>query len=195
MSKIIIPDNNQAKLENRFFAGFCFMALTLALFSCRNNKEDAAKYEAGQQQMEQAKAYSIAKAEAEQQRKNSILAADLKEVYANAITITPGNKTSVPSTLGEGSDVPLSCTVANNSPIPLSASDYSLTCVETFPNSSDGTVPDGYRPVSAKSKDPAPGESFNVQFSAKITNDLSKPKVKMKISEEDFVKRALEANK
>ncbi len=65
MSKIIIPDNNQAKLENRFFAGFCFMALTLALFSCRNNKEDAAKYEAGQQQMEQAKAYSIAKAEAE----------------------------------------------------------------------------------------------------------------------------------
>lgn len=180
-------------MKTNTISAICILLLSAAAVSCGPSAEEKAKMQA---QREQETRDSIAKVETmkiEQQRQDSIRQAELKELYANAITIKVGNKSKTYSRIGEGYDVTLTCTVTNNTPIALTASDYSLSCTERYPRSSDGTVPDGYKAKSAKSVDLAPGASATVKFSAQCTEDLSSPKAKFNMSEEDFLKRVAEA--
>lgn len=178
------------------FVNASILMIAIVAVSCGPSAEEKARMQA---EREQEIADSIAKVEAqkiEQQRQDSIRQAELKELYSNAITITQTGKKSVPSMTSESCSVTLTCTVTNNTPIALTAADYSLSCTGRYETCSDGSSPDVFRPVTTKSVDLAPGETKTVTFFEKYGSydGLSKPKVKMKISEEEFLSRVADSD-
>lgn len=129
----------------------------------------------------------------EQQKQDSIRVAELKDLYANAISIVPGKKTRRYGVGGvEGYQVILPCTLTNNTPITIEASEYKISCTETYARCSDGSEPDGHAPMYIQSKKLNPGESVKVTFFVDCAVDLNDPKVTLDISEEEFVRRANE---
>lgn len=135
---------------------------------------------------------SIAQAEQEQQRQDSIREVEIRTLYANAITIEADKLVKTASMTCEGYDVKLPCTVTNNTPITIDASEYSLSCTETISVCSDGSEPDIQQENTTKSKNLEPGESAKVSFVGNCVENLSNPKVKLNISEENFVSRVKE---
>lgn len=171
--------------KNIFPAGAIALLLVVSSCGSKNGGTDVAARKAEI-------ADSIAQAELEQQRQDSIREVEIRALYVNAITIEAGKPSKNPSMVCEGYDVNLPCTVTNNTPITIDASDYSLTCTETISVCSDGSDPDIQQENTAKSKNLEPGESIKITFVGNGVEDLSNPKVKLNISEENFVNRVKE---
>lgn len=169
---------------NRILSIVFVAALGAVTVACGPSKEE--KAEAARQESIRV-ADSIAKVAAE----DSMRRVELKDLYANGLTIEVTDKSKRYSMTCEGEDVVLTCRVTNNTPISLSADDYKLTCTERYETCSDGTSPDAYTSISGKSVDLAPGESATVKFSDRCIVDLSNPKAKLKMSEEEFIEKAM----
>lgn len=182
MKKDIVMGNGLMK--SKYVGVVGTVALLMFASSCGSNNSSASDA-----QREAEIADSIAQVR-EQQKQDSIRMAELKDLYANAISISTGKKTKRYGVGGvEGYQVKLPCTLKNNTSITIEASEYKLECTRTEAVCSDGSEPDVDVPMYIKSKMLNPWESIQVIFIADCAEDLKDPKVTLNISEEDFIQR------
>lgn len=165
-------------------------AALLTLAACSNNKtadtsaaDSAAiadSIAAAEKAAENARLDSI--------RQDSINQAQAEEMYASALTLTPGKK-AIKQGPGECYNISMPVTVTNNTDITLEPSDYIVNYTEVYETSSDGTTPPAYTKKSATGSTIAPGASATVTLTGKCIHDLTKPSVKLKLSKEEFAAR------
>lgn len=164
--------------------------VAIALVSCGGGKsaEEVAadsvriadSIAAAQQAAEQARLDSIAQ--------DSIAKAEAAKMYDNALTVTPGKKSSRPSMYSENIIFTWPVTITNNTTVPISSSDYKVTYTEAIATCSDGSSPDRYSTASTSGPDIAPGESVTVVINSE-SNGVSNAKAKLKLTREQFEER------
>lgn len=169
-------------------------AALLTLAACSNNQKTetsaadsaaiadsiAAAEKAAEKAAEDARLDSI--------RQDSINQAQAEEMYASALTLTPGKKSIKPGA-GECVNISMPVTVTNNTDITLPPSDYIINYTVEVETSSDGTTPPRKEKKSTSGATLAPGESASVTLTGQCCSDLSKPSVKLKLSKEEFAAR------
>lgn len=108
------------------------------------------------------------------------------EGYDKAVTLTPGKKSMRPDPYSECLAYKLPVTVTNNTSSTLSPDDYVISYTLVVANCSDGSVPDSYFSRTIKGQEIAPGKSITVTIADSCCEDLRNPKVKLKMSREEF---------
>ena len=148
--------------------------------------DSIAKIEEARQKAEQARIDSI--------RQDSILNSQIEEQYKNAITLNPGKKSV--RQLDEHTDkiVDWPLELVNNTDIALSSNDYEITYLEEY----EDMTPEGDLEMFKKNRklkgpDLSPKGSGEAKIHDSSTEDIRNPKVKLKISKEEFAKRYREA--
>ena len=127
---------------------------------------------------------------------DSILKEKAIELYAHAITIEPGNKDKRHVPESSFYKIDWECTVKNNTNIRFSAADYQVTYDETYEDGNADGLYDVTKQRTIKGVELQPDSTAQVVLTGRSnTQDLSKPAIKMVISEEDFINKYINANR
>lgn len=117
--------------------------------------------------------------------------AEAVDLYKSAISIEPGKKAEKKVPKQSFYEIDWTCTVTNNTPVTFFPDDYEIVYKETYEaRDKSGGLTKLTKIRSEKGPELAPGASVEVVLSGKdATLDLSMPAVKIKMPEEDFIKK------
>lgn len=140
--------------------------------------------------------YDLQQARQDSILQDSLLQASLAERYKNALSLNPVEK--VKNQVPESSffKIEWTCDVTNNSGIPLTGNDYQITFDETYEDGNADGLFDVTKQRSIKGVSLSPDSTAQVVLTGRAnTQELSNPKIKMLISEEEFLARLRQARK
>lgn len=179
-----------------FAAGLALLlGMTVSCSGNKENQENAANADTAAVAEAAEPARSAEQMRLDSLRQDSVMNAEIDAEYAKGITLTEGKKSSnwIPESSGKVVKWPL--TLINNTGIVLSPKDYTITYTETAEKDVNGELRDVTKKRTMEGPELQPGQPSEVTINKTMVLDITKPKVKLTISKEEFAARYKESKK